>query len=79
LNVLVATGRDEKLGLWILARSAENKLVDERIEELTKTVRLVKTVHDVSLVGKGGLSAKFAAEKLGRVCEEAHFSTWSDV
>jgi hypothetical protein len=60
---------DDEVCLRVLARPAENELIDEVIEELTQFGSIMSAVYDVSIVFfiERGLSTQFASEKLGRV------------
>lgn len=69
VNILVVVAAsDDQLRLGVLARGTENKLLDERVEQLAEAIGLVGAIDNVALAGHGGLGAKLDTKELGGVC-----------
>jgi len=60
---------NDKFRLRVLAGLAKNELLDKDIEQLTKSVRIVGTIDNVSIILliERGLSTKFASEEFGGI------------
>jgi hypothetical protein len=68
---VLALAAKDKIRLRILARGAEDKLVDKGVKQLLKSFRGVRTVDNVLVVGERSLSAKFASKEFSRVFSSA--------
>lgn len=71
---------DDQLCFGVLARSAEDELVDETVEEIAESGSFVSAVDDVTfrVVVEGRLGSKLAAEELGGVCTRGRGAVSTD-
>ena len=60
---------DDQVGLWVFARTAEDKLVDEGVEQLAQSASIVMAIDNVAVgwLVPHGLGAQFASKELGGV------------
>jgi hypothetical protein len=69
-DILIATTlENDEVCLGVLARTAEDKLVDESVEQLTEARGIVSAVDDISIILliEGGLCSELTAEEFGGV------------